>query len=232
MFGGDCLTFLFFRTLIFYLILTVLVRIMGKRQLGELQVGEFIVTMMLSDIAVIPITDGSIPLLHGIIPALVLTSLELILSYLCSRSRRMRRVIEGTPVVLMARGVINEDALDATHTTVEELFSQLRQLGYSDISEVNYIIFEPCGKLSVILKSKNAPLTVGQAGFSSEESGLSHTIVIEGEVNEEALRLAGKSKEWLERKLIKSNTSLDEILYMTVDDCGKSKVELRRKKKR
>ncbi|MBP3387247.1 MAG: DUF421 domain-containing protein [Clostridia bacterium] len=99
---------------------------MGKRQLGELQITELIIALMLSDIAVVPITDPDIPLLHGIVPALALTSFELIMSYVCTRSRRIRRFIAGSPIILMSRGKVNEESLDATHVTMDELFSELR----------------------------------------------------------------------------------------------------------
>ena len=127
---------LLLRTFIFYVLLTALIRLMGKRQLGELEITELIIALMLSDIAVIPITDRDIPLLHGIIPALALTSFELIMSYMCTRSRMIRRFITGSPIILMAHGEVNEDNLDATHTTMDELFSEARIQGYADIAEI------------------------------------------------------------------------------------------------
>lgn len=222
---------LFLRTVIFYFLLAALMRLMGKRQLGELQITELITALMLSDIAVIPITDRDIPILHGIIPALALTSCELIVSYLCTKSRRIRRFVAGSPIILMSHGNINEENLDSTHTTVDELFSEVRLQGYADIREIQYIIFEPSGKLSVIPFSKYDSLTPNDVGKSVEDNGIAHAVVIDGEVIEDALKAVDKSKEWLFEKLRKSGTRVDEILYMTINDSGESKVQLTKRKK-
>lgn len=223
---------LFIRTIIFYALLTAMLRLMGKRQLGELEITELIIALMLSDIAVIPITDRDIPLLHGIIPALALTSFELIVSYLCTRSRRIRRFVTGSPIILMAHGNVNEENLDATHTTLDELFSEVRIQGYADIAEIEYIIFEPSGKLSLIPFSAHRPLTPCDAKLESANSGIAHAVVLDGEMNEDALSAAGKSRAWLLAKLKNSKTQLEDILYMTLDDNGTSKVKLRKERKR
>ena len=224
---GDFLAVLLLRTFIFYTLLTALIRLMGKRQLGELQITELIIALMLSDIAVIPITDPDIPLLHGVIPACALTSFELIMSYICTRSRRIRRFITGSPLILMAHGNINEKNLDATHTTIDELFSEIRIQGYADIGEIEYIIFEPCGKLSLIPFPLDRNLTPRDVSIEIDKRGISHAIITNGEINEEALTAAGKSEAWLKTKLKRSGTKLEDILYMTVDDKGASKVRLK-----
>lgn len=221
---------LLLRTFIFYVLLTALIRLMGKRQLGELEITELIIALMLSDIAVIPITDRDIPLLHGIIPALALTSFELIMSYLCTRSRMIRQFITGSPIILMAHGEVNEDNLDATHTTMDELFSEARIQGYADIAEIEYIIFEPSGKLSLIPFSLERNITPRDLSLDIEKVGLAHAVVINGEINEEALGSAGKSKVWLCEKLKKSGTKISDILYMTVNDKGDSKVKLKKRR--
>lgn len=222
---------LFMRTLIFYVLLTMLMRLMGKRQLGELQITELIIALMLSDIAVIPITDRDIPLLHGVIPALALTSFELIMSYACSRSRRIQRFITGSPLILMAHGNVDEKNLDATHTTLDELFSEVRIQGYADIAEIDYIIFEPSGKLSLIPFALDRNATLRDLSLRSDETGIAHPIVINGEINEDALTAAGKSEVWLREKLKSSGTDIKEILYMTINDNGASKVHLRKWRK-
>ena len=226
------LSVLFIRTFIFYFLLTLLMRLMGKRQLGELQITELIIALMLSDIAVVPITDPDIPLLHGIVPALALTSFELIMSYVCTRSRRIRRFIAGSPIILMSRGKVNEESLDATHVTMDELFSELRIQGYADIKEIEYIIFEPSGKLSLIPFSRYRTLTPTDLGINVKNEGIAHPVIIDGAVNEDALRGSGKSIGWLFAKLRQSGTSPDEILYMTVDDNGHSNVRLKKRKKK
>ncbi len=223
---------LLFRTFIFYVLLTALIRLMGKRQLGELQITELIIALMLSDIAVIPITDRDIPLLHGVIPALALTSFELLMSYACTRSRKIQRFITGSPIILMSRGTINEDNLDSTHITVEELFSEIRTQGYADISEIQYIIFEPSGKLSVIPFAKNRSLTPTDQGIDARDIGIAHPIILNGEINAEALKAAQKSEEWLKSKLKSCGSDVCDILYMTINDKGESKVHLKNKERK
>lgn len=139
---------LFIRTLIFYLALILLMRLMGKRQIGELQTTEFVTAMMLSDIAVLPITDNEIPLLHGLVPLITLACLEIVNSYICSISPRIRRFIEGRPILLLGKGKISRANLKRTRLSLDELLTEIRVAGHTDVNNIDWVVFERSGKLS------------------------------------------------------------------------------------
>jgi len=223
--GRKPMVTLFLRTVIFYIILTACMHLMGKRQLGELQMTEFVVAMMLSDMAVIPITDSDIPLLHGIIPLVALSCLEVISAYACLKSPALRRLAEGRPIILLGKGKIDEKNLSRTRVSLDDLFAAVRGNGFRDISEIQYIIMEQSGKISVIPYIASSPLSTADAGKSPEETGIAHAVVLDGRINEDALSAAGRTKEWLTDKIAKSKTALDEIQYMTLDDSGKSRIK-------
>ena len=132
----------------------------------------------------------------------------------------------------MAHGNINEKNLEATHTTIDELFSEIRIQGYADIAEIEYIIFEPCGKLSLIPFPLDRNLTPRDLSVGVDMRGISHAVITNGEINEDALSAAGRSVVWLKNKLKRSDTKLEDILYMTVDDKGASKVKLKNKERK
>lgn len=216
---------LFIRTVIFYIFLTLCLRLMGKRQIGELQLTEFVVALMISDIAVLPITDCDIPLSHGLIPVVTLSCLEIISSFVFARCPRLRRKLEGQPILLMYKGVISEENLQRTRVTMDELFAEVRANGYSDIADIQYIVFEQTGKISIIPKTAKTAATAADVGSSAQENGIAHAVVIDGVVDEAALKAANRTHEWLGTKLGK--TPLKRILYMTVDDAGKASIKTR-----
>ena len=140
------------RTLIAYVFLLLVVRLMGKRQIGELQMTEFISAILLSELASLPMTDRDVPLLHGLIPLLVIGSLEVVMAFLCAKSRFFRRLVEGNPVELVRSGAFLQKNLDKTRISREEVLAQIRQNGYRGLEEVDAVLLEQTGKMSVLPK--------------------------------------------------------------------------------
>ena len=178
------------RTLIIYILLSFSLRIMGKRQLGELDVAELVSTLLISEIAAIPIDDPDIPILNAIIPIFFIISIEIIVSSFKNKSEKLKRVVEGTPVYIIYKGRVLQKNLMDNRISINELLSSLRSQGISDISEVDYGIIEPSGTLSVI-KTDSTPL--------------SHPIIIDTSVCEDTLKSTGYSLEWLMKTLKEKN---------------------------
>ena len=208
------------RTLILYFILIVTMRFMGKRQIGEVQISEFIITIMLSEIAATPILDQSIPLLHAITAIVLLFSVELLVSYLLIKSSRMKRLICGTPSILIRRGELIQRELQKNRVDIEELFSELRQKGYSTLSDINYAILEENGQLSVFPYVKKSPATAEELSLQPDEPGIDHLCVADGKILDDSLCRIGWSKERLIKELQKRRLPLADIFILTIDDLG------------
>jgi len=143
-----------FRTIIFYAALTVLMRLMGKRQIGEVQLSEFVAIILISELAALPITDRNIPFLHGLIPLLIISSIEVITSFICRKSPKVRKIIDGRPIILVENGKIINENLTKTRITPDEIEAEIRINGYRQIQEIEKITLEQTGKMSVLPKKK------------------------------------------------------------------------------
>ena len=221
---------IFFRTIIIYFVLVFAIRLMGKRQIGELQVSEFIVSIILSEIAAGPITNRSMPILHALIPILLLLSIEVMISFILLKSNKLKRIFYGSPSLIIKKGEIIQSELKKNRLEVDELVSELRQKGFSDPSEVYYAVLEENGKLSVFPKADKAPATPKDLSISVTESGIAHVCIVDGQVIEKNLSLAGLTKNSLEKELKKRKLSLSDVFLMTVDDTGKISVVKRSEK--
>lgn len=193
------------RTLIIYVFLSFSIKVMGKRQIGELEIGELISTLLISEVAALPIADPDIPLSSAIFPIIFIISLEILVSFIKNKSEKMKRIIDGEPAFVIYRGKLRQRVLRENRISMNEILSELRVLGVGDISEVDYAILEQNGKLSVLKKEKDR---------------LAHTLIIDGEVNERALSALGYDKEWLSKNLNKKNCKEGDVFLMTVDDNG------------
>lgn len=211
---------IFVRTLVIYLFLTAAMRLMGKRQIGELEVSELITTLLISEIATLPIENPDIPVLHAVIPVITLSALEIIMATLLSRCPTLRRKLESAPSMLICRGVLDHDELLRNRMSVEELFAGLRQQGIADPDEVYYAIMEKNGRLSVIPKAQHRPATAGDVRCEVRESGIAHLLVSCGKVNDYNLRLLGHDRAWLEKQLAKRGLDVRELLCLMCDDAG------------
>lgn len=193
------------RTIIIYILLTSALKIMGKRQIGELDVGELITTLLISELATIPIDDPDLPLLNAVLPILLIFSLEIIISSLKNRSERLKRLLESSPVYIIYKGKLSEKALVENRLSLNELLCELRLLNVKDISDVEYAILEQNGKISVFEKSDGA---------------ISHSIIIDTVILKDNLKRLGLSEEWIEKRLKERGAKTEEVLLMTLSDDG------------
>lgn len=211
---------IFLRTIILYFILVFSVRLMGKRQIGQLQVSEFIITLLLSEIASAPVTNRAIPLLHAVTSILLLLALEVIISFLLLKSNRLKRLFYGSPTILVRRGKLLQSALRDSRIELDELLSELRQKGYSDLADIEYAILEENGQLSVFPKAEKSPLTPGDLTLLPEESGIAHVCVLDGTVLSKNLALCGWDEKRLSAELKHRKLRLRDVFLLTVDDSG------------
>ncbi|MBQ7647324.1 MAG: DUF421 domain-containing protein [Clostridia bacterium] len=219
------MTTIFIRTLFFYFLLTVSTRFMGKRQLGEVQITEFISVVLLSELAALPIADRDIPPLFGIIPLLTVASLEIIISFICRKSPSFRSVVEGKPIVLMAKGEIVQQNLTKARISLDEIFAETRAQGFGDISQINYIILEQTGKISILPKAEYSMPVMNDLGLKAKEKGMLHTVVIDGFIHKSAMEACGMTKKDVLEKASSAGKRLSDISYMTIDDNGNATVK-------
>ena len=210
----------YIRTIILYLILIVVIRLMGKRQIGQMEPTEFVVTMLVANLASIPMQDNGIPLFSGIIPIVTVLGLELILSVAAMGSVWVRRVLCGKPVILIENGKILQNALRATRVTLDELTGHLREKDILDIRNVQYAILETNGNLSVFPWPKEMPASAKETGVQVKPRYLSISIIADGHLFEENLAIAKRDKKWVQKILDERHCSLRGTWLLTVDEKG------------
>ena len=211
----------YIRTIILYLVLIFGVRLLGKRQIGQLEPSEFVVAMLIADLASIPMQDPGLPLHSGLVPILTVLGLELALSGLVMRSVAFRRILCGKPVVLIENGRILQSNMRATRVTLDELTGHLREKGILDLKTVQFAILETDGQLSVFPYPKDAPATAKDAGIMAGKQYLPLTIIEDGYVSLDNLKKAGKDRDWLSRVLQQYRTTPEETFLLTVDPAGR-----------
>lgn len=210
----------YFRTLFLYLVLIFAVRLMGKRQIGEMEPAEFVVTMLVANLAAIPMQDGAIPLYSGLVPILTVLGMELVLSGLILRSVRLRRLLCGKPVILIDNGKILQENLKSARINLDELTGQLRAKDVLDIRTVQFAILETSGDLSVFPYPKEKPASAKDAGVQATGQHLPVTVVEDGYLSRENLERAKKDEVWLEKVLSQHNCGVKETFLLTVDESG------------
>ena len=208
----------YLRTGILYLILILSVRLMGKRQIGQMEASEFVVTMLVANLAAIPMQDGAIPLYSGLVPILTVLGMELVLSGLILHSVFARRLFCGKPVILINNGKILRDNLRRTRVTLDELMGHLRQKDVLDIRTVQFAILETDGSLSVFPYPKERPATAKEAGVQAGRQYLPVTIIEDGYVFTKNLDLSRKNTDWLQRVLKAHGATPETTFLLTVDD--------------
>ena len=213
----NALLLSYIRTMILYLILIAVVRLMGKRQIGQMEPAEFVVTMLVSNLAAIPMQDGGIPLLSGLVPILTVLGLGLILSFLSMHFVKLRRWLCGKPVILIENGKILQNNLRRTSITMDELTGHLREKDVLQIDQVQFAILETDGNFSVFPYPKHQPATAKDAGIEAGKQFLPYTIVEDGYLFKDNLVLAGKDEKWVAKVLEDHNSSLAETWLLSVD---------------
>ena len=210
----------YFRTLFLYLVLIFAVRLMGKRQIGEREPAEFVVTMLVANLAAIPMQDGAIPLYSGLVPILTVLGMELVLSGLILRSVRLRQLLCGKPVILIDNGKILQENLKSARINLDELTGQLRAKDVLDIRTVQFAILETSGDLSVFPYPKEKPASAKDAGVQATGQHLPVTVVEDGYLSRENLERAKKDEKWLEKVLSQHNCGIQDTFLLTVDESG------------
>lgn len=212
----------FLRTLILYLVLVFGVRLMGKRQMGELQPSELVITILISNIATLPIEETDTPMFAGLLPILSLMCFEVISSFLCLKSRRVRRIISGKPIVIIHNGKLDQHEMSELRLSADDLMSQLRQNSIFRVSDVDFAIVETTGKLSVYQKYSARTLTPEAVGIPDrpKENSPPLTVVSEGELLEENLRRCGKDARWVQKIAQENHVLVPGIYLMTAGADG------------
>lgn len=206
------------RTIILYLILIMVIRLMGKRQIGQLEPSEFVVTMLVANLAAIPMQDGGIPLFSGLVPILTVLGLELILSVFSVKNMGLRRLLCGKPVILIENGKILQKNMAKTRISLDELSGHLRQKDVLDPSQVQYAILETNGSLSVFPYPKYRPASAMDAGVPASRQYLPITIISDGCLLTDNLELAKKDVSWVHRVLEEKRSSVAKTWLLTVDE--------------
>lgn len=205
------------RTIILYFVLIFSVRLMGKRQIGQMEATEFVVSMLIADLAAVPMQDAAIPLLSGIVPLLTVLGLELTLSFLIMKSVIFRRFLCGKPVILIDNGKVIQENLRRTRVTMDELMGHLRQKDVLDISSVQYAILETDGNLSVFPYASKQPASAADAKIRVSRQSLPVTIISDGHLFREDLQRAGKDMTWLRHTLGRHKARQETTLLLSVD---------------
>lgn len=205
---------------------------MGKRQIGQLQPSELVVAMMLSELASIPMESIEVPVFLGVIPVLTLVIAETVFSFFTLKSKRIRRILSGAPVLLIEKGFISEKEMKRMRFNIDDLMEELRTAGYASITDVEYAIIESNGTLSVIPKSNKRPLTANDIKLSVEYEGLPFLLITDGVVNTKMLASAGLSIDWLLEKLAEFDIhDIGDVFIATFDLSGEFFVQRKQKKK-
>ena len=207
----------YIRTILLYLVLIAVVRLMGKRQIGQMEPSEFVVTMLVANLASIPMQDGAIPLYSGVIPIVTVLGVELVLSALSMKNTRLRKILCGKPVILVENGNILQQNLRKTRITLDELTGHLREKDVLDLQSVQYAILETNGNLSVFPYPKEKPASAKEAGVQVKKQYLPVTIISDGEILTKNLSKAGKDKAWVQKVLQQRQSTVEDTWLLTVD---------------
>jgi uncharacterized membrane protein YcaP (DUF421 family) len=211
-----------FRTIVLFIVVVVGLRLMGKKQIGQLQPYELVIVIMLSALAAIPMENTGVPLLSGLFPIITLLLAEVVLSYISLKSERARGIICGTPSVLIENGKILEQELKRIRYNINDLLEQLRTKNMPNIADVEFAILETSGELSVIPKSQKRPLVPADLKVATSYEGLPTTLVIDGYVFKQNLQKMNLSMDWLKTELKKFGVAhFKEVLFASLDSDGK-----------
>lgn len=208
------------RTVILYAFIILAIRLMGKRQISDMQPSELVVTLVVSDIASLPMQNTSQPLLSGIVPVLVLVALEVAVSVLMMKSRKIRRLVCGSPVVIIEDGRLLQSQMRRLRLTTDDLCAQLRQQNVFSLNDVQYCIMETNGTVSVLEKPEKRAPNAGELGVKVEVNKAEAIVISDGNILRQSLKLCGQSEEHVLNILQENNIDLSDVFIMTLDGKG------------
>lgn len=215
------MTIAFLRTILLYLLIIVGIRLMGKRQVGELEPSELVFALIIADLAAVPMQDFGIPLLSGVIPILTLLCINLIMSILSLKSLRFRSLMCGRPSIIVRDGVLVEREMAKNRFTIDELMEELRLKGYTDLTAIKYAILETSGQLSVLPYAAQQPVTAAQMGRTPNDPGLPLVLINDGRLIAANFTLLGLDAKWLEGQLhSRKLKDPSQVFLLTVDEQG------------
>ncbi len=220
----------FFRSIILYIIVLIVMRFMGKREIGQLQPFELAISIMIADLATIPMSEIGIPIFNGIIPILGLLLMHIIISGINLKSIKAREIICGKPRILIYRGKIDEKALKKERFTINELQERLRGNNVFNLGDIEYAILETNGEVTIIEKPEKRGVKIEDLKLDVEYEGIPYDLVIDGKIMEKNLKEIGKDKIWLEKELQKFHVRPEDALVVTID--GKNQIFCQKKEKR
>ena len=218
------------RTIVLYLLVLLVMRLMGKREIGQLQPFELVISIMIADLASIPMSDVGVPIFNGIIPILGLLVMHLIISIINIKSIKARKVICGKPRILIYRGKIDEKALRKERFTINELEERLRGNNVVNLGDVEYAILETSGQVTVIQKPEKRTTIPEDFQIQPEYEGIPYDLVIDGKIMEKNLQALGKNYAWLKKQVEKFKMKPEDALVVTID--GKGQIFCQEKNKR
>ena len=214
-----------FRTLLFYFALIAVIRLLGKRQVAQMEPSEFVVTMLIANLASVPLEDWSIPAWGGLVPMGIVFVCERLISALCLKSIRARRILCGKPVILIENGHLLEENLRRTRVNLDELSGHLREQGILQMETVQFAILETNGSITVFPFPRYAP---APAGPGAPDQELPYTVISDGRIMADNLRLLGRDEGWLRKKLHGKGLTPDRVLLMTLTQSGETAIFPRR----
>lgn len=210
----------YIRSIVLYVIVLIVTRLMGKREIGQLQPFEFVISIMIADLATIPMSEVGVPIFDGIIPIFSLLIMHLIITVLNLKSMKFRSIVCGKPAILVNKGKINEQVLEKERFDLSELQEKLREKDIFDMSDVDYVILETNGEISVILKPNKRNVTLEDLKIEGEILGLAYNLILDGKVMSQNLKTIGKNNKWLVKQLKKFNLKPEEVLIATINEKG------------
>ena len=208
------------RTIILYFLIMAGLRLMGKRQIGELEPSELVLALLISDLAAVPMQDFGIPLINGVFPILTLLSLAMILSVLNLKSIPMRNLICGSPTMIIRDGHVLQDEMRRTRLTVDELIEDLRQQGVVELDTIQYAILETNGQISTFPYGRCRPPVAKESGIQADDPLLPYTLISDGRILSHNLAAAGRDRRWLEETLRRLGCRAEDLFLLTADDAG------------
>lgn len=219
------------RTLLLYLVIITAVRVMGKRQIGEMQTSELVVTLLISDIAAIPMQNTSQPLLSGFVPILILVLCEIVLSVVMMKKAKFRRFICGKPQIVINDGKIDQAQMKRLRISTEDLCEQLRQLDCFNIEDVAYAIVETNGKMSILRKPDKDTPTLSDLKIKKQDKGIEAVVISDGERSDYSMKLCGVDDAWLSKTLEQNKVEQKNVFLMTANKKKEYQIILKEKTK-
>ena len=210
----------FVRAIIIYILVLIVMRLMGKREIGQLQPFELVISIMIADLASIPMTDPGVPIFNGVVPILGLLAMHLLITVLNIKSVNIRKFTCGKPTILIYRGRIDEEALKKERFTVSELQERLRGKDVFNLGDVEFAILETNGEVSVILKPNKRNTTPEDFSIEPDYEGLPYDLIVDGKIMYDNLNKVGKDERWLLKQIVKFKATPDNVLIATMDGKG------------